>query len=531
MSFRVTYATLSTDDDALHEAYDQGIAIARSWLGEDHSSIVDGEHRPGIEGQEYEERSPIDRDVLIGRFACASPDDVADAVAAARAAAPAWAATPWQERVAIMKRAADQISEHRSELSALMAMEVGKNRLEALGDVEESADLIRYYCHQMEEHSGFTMPMGRLSEREITSDVMRPYGVWAVISPFNFPMALAAGPLGAALVAGNTAVLKPSEPGGYIGLMTVAAMHAAGVPTNVLHVVTGPGETVGAALVNDPRVDGLTFTGSYDVGMQVYRSFATEYPKPVICEMGGKNPVIVSANADIDAAAEGTLRSAFGLSGQKCSAASRAYVDRTVFSAFVTALVERTRAVAVGNPLDRGVYLGPVIDEAAVSRFEAAVEEARRTGQVFVGGHRLADGDLERGNYLEPTVVEVPRDSALWSTELFVPLIALTPVDSLGEAFELANAGPLALTAGFFSEDPSEVDEFLERVEAGVVYVNRRAGATTGAWPGVQPFGGWKGSGTNGKAGGGPYYLQQYLREQSRTVVSETSTVSETSDQ
>jgi 1-pyrroline-5-carboxylate dehydrogenase len=258
--------------------------------------------------------------------------------------------------------------------------------------------------------------------------------------------------------------------------------------------------------------------------MHVFKSFSTAYPKPVICEMGGKNPVIVAARADVDLAAEGTLRSAFGLSGQKCSAASRAYVDRAIFSDFVQSLVERTRAIVVGNPLDRGVYLGPVIDDDAVARFERAVDEARRTGQVFVGGHRLVDGDLARGNYVEPTVVEVPRDSELWDTELFVPLIAVTAVDSLDKAFALANATPLALTAGFFSEDPHDVDRFLDEVDAGVVYVNRRAGATTGAWPGVQPFGGWKGSGTNGKAGGGPYYLQQYLREQSRTVVAETST-------
>jgi 1-pyrroline-5-carboxylate dehydrogenase len=515
---------MNADDDSLHAAYDRGIETARSWLGQTHGSIIDGEHRSGLAGQEYAEYSPADRDLLIGRFACASPDDVRDAVTAAKAAAPEWAATPWTERVAILQRAADQISEHANELAALMAMEVGKNRLEALGDVEESADLIRYYCHEMETNDGFVKPMGRLVEREATSDVMRPYGVWAVISPFNFPMALAAGPLGAALVAGNTAVLKPSEQGVFTGLMTVAALHEAGVPKGVLHAVTGPGETVGAALVADPRVDGLTFTGSYETGMHVFRTFATTFPKPVICEMGGKNPVIVSAAADIDAAAEGTLRSAFGLQGQKCSAASRAYVDRSIYDSFVTALVERTRALNIGNPLDRGVYLGPVVDDAAVARFEAAVAEARRTGTVFTGGDRLVDGDFARGNYVEPTVVEVPRDSSLWTTELFVPLIALTAVDSIDEAFELANATPLALTAGFFSEDLGEVDEFLNRVEAGVVYVNRRAGATTGAWPGVQPFGGWKGSGTNGKAGGGPYYLQQYLREQSRTIVTESST-------
>ena len=406
-----------------------------------------------------------------------------------------------------------------------MAMEVGKNRLEALGDVEESADLIRYYCHQMEANDGFAMPMGRLVETEATSDVMRPYGVWAVISPFNFPMALSAGPLGAALVAGNTAVLKPSEQGVFTGLMTVAAMHEAGVPKGVLHAVTGPGETVGAALVADPRVDGLTFTGSYETGMHVYRSFATTFPKPVICEMGGKNPVIVAAAADIDAAAEGTLRSAFGLQGQKCSAASRAYVDRTIFSEFVTALVERTRAIQHRQPA-RSRRVPRPGDRR--SRGRALRGRGRRSAQDGPGVRRRQAHHRRRprrsGNYVEPTVVEVPRDSALWTTELFVPLIAVTAVDSLDEAFELANATPLALTAGFFSEEQSDVDRFLERIEAGVVYINRRAGATTGAWPGVQPFGGWKGSGTNGKAGGGPYYLQQYLREQSRTIVEAKTT-------
>ncbi len=162
MAFRVTYATLSADNEEMHAAYDQGIETARSWLGEDHHFTVDGERRSGVPGTEFVERSPSDLDVLIGRFATATADDVRDAVAAARRAAPGWAATPWRERVAILERAADQISEHRAELAALMAMEVGKNRLEALGDVEESADLIRYYCHQMTEHDGFELPMGRL---------------------------------------------------------------------------------------------------------------------------------------------------------------------------------------------------------------------------------------------------------------------------------------------------------------------------------------------------------------------------------
>ncbi len=519
MAFRVTYATLAADNEELHAAYDRGIEVARTWLGEDHHFTVDGERRGGAPGGDFEERSPSDRDIVIGRFATATEADVRDAVAAARAAARAWAATPWRERVAILERAADRISEHRDELAALMAMEVGKNRLEALGDVEESADLIRYYCHQMTEHDGFALPMGRLDPAEETSDVMRPYGVWAVISPFNFPMALAAGPMGAALVAGNTVVLKPSEQGVFTGLMTCEILWRAGVPAGALHVVTGPGETVGHALVTDPDVDGITFTGSYEVGMEIFRSFTREHPKPTICEMGGKNPVIVSRHADLDVAARGTARSAFGLSGQKCSAASRAYVERPVAAEFIRRLVEQAEGLVVGDPLARETYMGPVVDEAAVARYERAAAEARARGTVHCGGTRLTDGALARGTYLPPTVVEVPRDSWIWTTELFVPLIAVEGVDSLDEAFTLANATPLGLTAGMFSTEPEEVDAFLEQIEAGVVYINRPAGATTGAWPGVQPFGGWKGSGTNGKAGGGPYYVQQYLREQSRTVV------------
>jgi 1-pyrroline-5-carboxylate dehydrogenase len=519
MAFRVTYATLSADNEELHAAYDRGIVTARTWLGGDHPFVVDGERRTGAPGAALEERSPADRDLVIGSFATATEEDVHDAVAAARRGAPAWSATPWSARVVILERAADLISERRAELAALMAMEVGKNRLEALGDVEESADLIRYYCHQMTEHEGFAAPMGRLDPSEETSDVMRPYGVWAVISPFNFPMALAAGPMGAALVAGNTVVLKPSEQGVFTGLQTCEILWEAGVHAGALHVVTGPGETVGRALVADPGVDGITFTGSYEVGMEIHRSFIRDHPKPTICEMGGKNPVIVTRNADLDLAAQGTARSAFGLSGQKCSAASRVYVERPVAAEFTRRLVEQAEACNVGDPLARGTYMGPVVDEHAVVRYERAVAEARERGTVHTGGTRLSKADLARGNYVAPTVVEVPRDSWIWSNELFVPLVAVTAVDSLDEALELANTTPLGLTAGMFSADDAEVREFLDRIEAGVVYVNRKAGATTGAWPGVQPFGGWKGSGTNGKAGGGPYYVQQYLREQSRTVV------------
>jgi 1-pyrroline-5-carboxylate dehydrogenase len=511
--FRVTYATLSADNEELHEAYDNGLRLARSWLGDTLPTIVDGKRR--TDGATFEVHSPGDTSLLLCTVHSATGGDVDDAVRAAAAAAPAWAATPWRDRVAVLRAAADLISERSNELAALMSMEVGKNRLEALGDVEESADLIRYYCTQFEDNDGFGRDMATLSDREHTRSVLRPYGVWGVISPFNFPMALAAGPAGGALVAGNTVVLKPSPQGTFTAIKLYECLADAGLPAGALHVLPG-GDDVGRAVVAHQGIAGLTFTGSYEVGMSIQRQFSARYPKPVICEMGGKNPAIVAASADIEVAATGVARSAFGFSGQKCSACSRVYVQREVYEPFLDALVRRAQAFEVGDPTERSVFVGPVIDEAAVARYTDAVAHAREHGRVLTGGEVLrADG-----HYVAPTVVvDLPAGDRLLREELFVPFVAVVPVDSLDEAFALANDTDLGLTAGFFSGDDAEVDRFMDTIEAGVVYVNRAAGATTGAWPGVQPFGGWKGSGSSGKAGGGEYYVQLFLREQSRTVV------------
>ncbi len=517
MGFKITYATMSADNEEMAASYGKGIETARSWMGQEYPFYVNGEAR--LREKTLDERSPIDSEILIGKFSLATAKDAQDAVSAAKATSHEWSGKPWRERVEILNRAADNVSERVYELAALTALEVGKNQLEALGEVEEAADLIRYYCHQMEDHDGFAVPMQQLSDEEHNRSVLRPYGVWVVISPFNFPSALSAGPAGGALVAGNTVVLKPSEQGFLMALKLYDVFMDAGVPPGAFHVLTGLGETVGQELVGNPEVDGLTFTGSYDVGMSIYKSVAQDYPKPVICEMGGKNPAIVSAKADLDKATDGVLRSAFGYSGQKCSACSRVLVQREVFDDFVDLLKQKTEKTSVGNPLEAGVYMGPVIDDKAVDRFEKASDEATKEGRVIAGGKRITDGDMERGNFVAPTVVEVPRDSRIWKEELFVPFVAVSPVGSVDEALKDANDTPFGLTAGFYSEDKSEVDQFLASIQAGVVYVNRRAGATTGAWPGVQPFGGWKGSGSSGKAGGGLYYVQLYMREQSQTVV------------
>jgi 1-pyrroline-5-carboxylate dehydrogenase len=288
----------------------------------------------------------------------------------------------------------------------------------------------------------------------------------------------------------------------------------------VINLVMGPGESVGEELQTNQGIDGIVFTGSFEVGFRLYKSFSTRWPRPAIVEMGGKNPAIVSRKADLEEAAEGIMRSAFGFGGQKCSANSRVYVEKPVHDELVRLLVEKTEQITIGDPLKRENWLGPVVDERAVDRHQMAVAEARREGRVFVGGERLSDGDLARGYYVEPTVVGgLAASHRLFQDELFAPFTAVHAVDSLDEAIRLANDSVYGLTAGVYSEDPAEVQQFLDRIEAGVLYVNRRAGATTGAWPGVQAFGGWKGSGSTGKAGLSMYYVAQFLREQSRTVV------------
>jgi 1-pyrroline-5-carboxylate dehydrogenase len=516
---KVTYATLRADNEELHAGFEEAATKVRGELGAYHRNYVDGAWRDGV--STFEARSPIDTDILLGTFATGTPSDIDDAVAAARRAQPSWAATPWRERLTILRRAAELISDRLFEYAAAQSYEVGKNRIESLGEIEESADLIRYYAQTMEDNDGYEHPMGNLGDTAVhTKSILRPHGVFAVVSPFNFPMALATGPSSAAMMAGNTVVIKPSSASPLSGQNMLQAYIDAGVPQGVVNLVMGPGETVGQALQDHPGIDGIVFTGSYAVGMQLFRSFSKTWPRPCIVEMGGKNPAIVTRNADLDEAAEGIMRSAFGFGGQKCSANSRVYVERPVHDELVRLLVEKTETITIGDPVIRENWLGPIIDQRAVDRHQQAVMEARRDGRVVIGGERLSDGDKARGFFVEPTVVGgLPADHRLFRDEFFAPLTAVHAVDSLDEALTLANDTVYGLTAGVYSEDQSEIQQFIDRIQAGVLYVNRRAGATTGAWPGIQAFGGWKGSGSTGKAGLSMYYVAQFMREQSHTIV------------
>ncbi len=516
---KITYATLSAASPELHAAFDQAVADQKARFGTAYPMLIAGEEVRAADI--FEDRSPIDTGWLIGTFPKGTRQHGQQALAAARGAFPGWKNTPWQDRIALLRQAADLISERSIRIGAAVSLEIGKNRLEALGDVEETADLIRYYCDQMEANGGFVKTMQQESPKHHNTSFLKPYGVWVVISPFNFPFALAGGPSGAALVAGNTVVFKPASDTPLSGWLLTECLRDAGIPAGVFNFVTGPGSTIGEELISNPEVDGITFTGSYPVGMHIYQTFAHgKWPRPCIAEMGGKNATIVSRKADLDKAAMGVMRSAFGLTGQKCSACSRVYVEQPVKDAFVEKLVTLTSKMQLGDPTRQDVFMGPAANKGAYRDFQGYVETLGRDGRVLAGGKVLDEGDFARGYFVAPTIVDdLPLDHPLWKEEMFLPVVAIAGVSSLAEAMQHANDSSYGLTGGFFSEDREEVAWYLDNIEAGVVYINRSAGATTGAWPGFQTFGGWKGSGSTGKNGGGPYYVQQYMHEQSQTVV------------
>jgi len=513
---RVTYISIGASPE-----FDRDFEAALAAVEPELPVVVrDGSSGPSLSSSsQVELRAPADRRRVVARYAPTAEVAVDDAVRAAAEAYADWRERPWRERVAIVRAAADLLASTRFHSAALMVHEVGKTRLEAMAEVEEAADLLRYYADQLEDADGFRRAMARAQPAEATESILRPYGTWAVISPFNFPMALAAGMIGGALLTGNTVVYKPSENAVISGARLVEALWQAGVPRAALGFVLG-GERVGRRLVGHPAIAGVAFTGSHEVGMAIARAMPRDYPRPAVIEMGGKNPAIVTASADVDAAALAVARSAFGYGGQKCSACSRAYVDESVYERFVERLLDAARSTRVGLPERKPTGIGPLVDQRALERFERAVERVRAAGgEILTGGRVLTDGELTHGCFAEPTVATLP-DTAheLWDEELFVPLVLVRPVRDLDEGLELANRTRFGLTAGLFASDSAEIERFLTEIEAGVVYVNRAAGATTGAWPGINPFGGWKGSGGTGVAALGPYYLLKFLREQSRSV-------------
>jgi acyl-CoA reductase-like NAD-dependent aldehyde dehydrogenase len=521
MTFRLTYATMFDPPESMHTAFDAALAALRGQLGARHGLFVQGEDVWRDDCQRLV--SPIDSDMVLGDFALATPADVERALRVAQAAWPAWRARPAQERAALLRRTADAMEARVYDIAAALALEVGKNRREALGEAQETVDFFRHYADEFERAGGFDVALPNDPLEGVVStnrSVLRPYGVWAVIAPFNFPLALMGGPTAAALVTGNVVVAKGSSHTPWAGRLLADCLRDAGVPPGVFQLVHGPAATVGRALSEHPGVAGITFTGSAEVGRSLLRHCVSgAVPRPCIAEMGGKNPCIVSARADLDIAAAGIVRSAYGLSGQKCSALSRLYVHDSVADALTERLKARIEAISVGDPTLLANWMGPVNNAAALATYRRSVQRLREGGAVLhAGGAVLEDAARARGHFVQPALAEAPLAHPLWREELFVPLLLMTRVGSNEQAMRLANDSALGLTAGFYG-DTDEVEWFHEHIEAGVTYANRAQGATTGAWPGYQPFGGWKGSGSTGKAIASFYYLPLYLREQSRTVV------------
>jgi 1-pyrroline-5-carboxylate dehydrogenase len=520
MEFKLTYSTMFDPPESLHAAFETALRRIREAAPQDHGHYIDGGNRAGAALRE--KYSPIHRDLLLGRFAQATTQDVALAVAAAKAAWPGWQRLPAHERIRRLRRVAELIAARVYDIGAAVALEVGKNRMEALGEVQETADFFALYCDDF-ARQGFdhALPDDPLPGfRSHNRSVMKPYGPWAVIAPFNFPFALAGGPTAAALVTGNTVVLKGATDTPWSGRLLADCLHDAGLPAGVFNFVNGTGSEAGEALVQHPDIAGITFTGSHAVGMDIARRMASgAMARPCIAEMGGKNAVIVTAGADLGRAATGIVRSAFGMGGQKCSALSRIYVVEGVAEALIAAVTAAMRGIQIGDPTQRAHWLGPVINAAAVDSYRRYCQLLRSGGgRIIAGGRTLQEGALEAGCYCEPTLAEAPLQHPLWEQEMFLPIVMLARVPDRESAMRLANASTLGLTAGFYGA-ADEVDWFFDHIEAGVTYANRPQGATTGAWPGYQPFGGWKGSSTTGKGIASAYYLALYQREQSQTRV------------
>lgn len=507
-------------EDEFHRAYETEVSEFRRNIGKTYPMIIGGQDVFSPDGT-FDDVSPSNTDLVIGRFQKGTKEHARQAISAARKSFESWSSTPYEDRVLLFRRAADIASGQKFRLAAEMTFENGKTRYEALADVDEGIDFMRYYAEQLEENKGFDMSMGHLSPNERTKSVLKPYGVWSVIAPFNFPFAIATGMSTGAAITGNTVVLKPASDTPLLSYELYKILEQAGIPSGVYNFVTGSGSTVGAELVESTQVSGVAFTGSYDVGSKSLAEFESKSPRPFIAEMGGKNATIVTEKADLPKAVEGVVRGAFGYGGQKCSACSRVYVHENVKEEFLGQLIMKTAELKLGDPTEKSTFLGPVINESAYKNFQKFVDQASKEASIKCGGRVVNSGSLSKGYFVEPTVItDVLKNSTLIKTEMFVPILTVEFYSELDEAIRRVNDVEYGLTSGIFSSDNKEINEFFAKVASGVVYSNRVSGSTTGAVVGNQPFVGWKKSGSTGKGAGGPYYLQQFLREQSQTEYS-----------
>ncbi|HSM36754.1 MAG TPA: L-glutamate gamma-semialdehyde dehydrogenase [Longimicrobiales bacterium] len=485
------------------ERMEAALDRVRATLGRTYPMVIDGEE-VSLEDT-FASVNPANPAQEIGRFPNGTAEHADRAIEAADRAFESWARTPVEERVQLVVDAARVMRERKFDLAALMVLEVSKTWAEADADVAEAIDFAEYYARQM-----LRLAQGGETGEWPGEDnrmVYIPLGVTAVIPPWNFPLAIMAGMTLAALVAGNTVVLKPAEQAPTIAAWFVDIMRELGVPDGVLNLVTGPGEIVGERMVDHPRTRVVAFTGSKAVGTRIYERAARVHPgqvwlKRAVLEMGGKDGLIVDETADLDAAADAIVASAFGFQGQKCSACSRAILVEDVYDEVLDKVVERARELSVGDPSRPAAYMGAVIDDEAFEKIRSYIAIGREEGRLLLGGDTTDPGD---GYFVEPTIfADIAPDARLAQEEVFGPVLALIKARDYDDALRIANSTQFGLTGGVFSGDADRLERAREEFHVGNLYLNRKI---TGALVGVQPFGGFNMSGTDSKAGGPDYLL------------------------
>ncbi len=481
----------------------EALKSVHAQLGQRYNPIINGE---SVDTEATADSvNPSKPGELVGKLGLASQEQADGAIAAAKAAFPAWAATPAKERGDILRRAADLMEERRHELNAWMVYEVGKPLGQADPEVSEAIDFCRYYADEMERLDG-----GYAYDYPGETNRYRyfPMGIAVVISPWNFPLAIATGMTVAALATGNCTILKPAENSAVIAAKIAEILIEAGLPPGVFQYLPARGSTVGAHLVNHPDVHLIAFTGSREVGCRIYAEAAQWRPgqrhlKRVIAEMGGKNGIIIDESADLDQAVQGVVYSAFGYSGQKCSACSRAIVVVSVYDTFVHRLIEATRSLNVGEAVKASTKVGPVIDANAQAKIKEYIEKGKAEATLALAMPTPADG-----YFVGPTVfTDVPPDAVIAQEEIFGPVLAVIKAQDFDDALRIANDTDYGLTGGLYSRTPSHIERVQNELAVGNIYINR---GITGAIVSRQPFGGFKMSGVGSKAGG-PDYLLQFL--------------------
>ncbi|MEH1828911.1 MAG: L-glutamate gamma-semialdehyde dehydrogenase [Nostoc sp.] len=487
----------------------QAFQNVRQQLGKTYLPLINGEY---VNTPEFvDSLNPSKFSEVIGKVGLISVEQAQQAMQAAKAAFPGWKKTPAKQRADILRKAGDLLEERRAELSAWIVLEVGKPVKEADGEVSEAIDFCRYYADEIERlDEGVNYDIAGETNRYI----YQPRGIAVVISPWNFPLAIACGMTVAALVSGNCTLLKPAETSSVITAKLTEILIEAGFPKGVFQYVPGKGSQVGAYLVNHPDTHVIAFTGSQEVGCRIYAEAATLKPgqkhmKRVIAEMGGKNAIIVDESADLDQAVVGVVQSAFGYSGQKCSAASRVIVLQPIYDAFVQRLVEATKSLNIGEAELPSTQVGPVIDANARDRIREYIEKGKAEAQLA-----LELPSPEQGYFIGPVIFsEVSPNAVISQQEIFGPVLAVIRVKDFQEALAVANGTNYALTGGLYSRTPSHIQQAQTEFEVGNLYINRNI---TGAIVGRQPFGGFKLSGVGSKAGG-PDYLLQFLEPRAVT--------------